>query len=408
MRKISFFILFLLCAVTLSAQTLEIKSAFVKEPYASVLSKYANEFREHEMPDMPSGLRFPYAVVCVKLQGNGGDVAAAKRFLSLDLGAFPVQERVTDLENMVLFLVPSSVARVQLTCGDGCSGVRILDLPCLESNAVYSGTVHFVPYREEKTDEKVDREQLKQELLAEIAGMLKEQGNTGGNQLVSSQETAVSTQSVVSQSTHQSQSVLAPSQPMMHNGHEYVDLGLSVKWATCNVGANKPEDYGDYFAWGETEPKITYDWSTYKWCNGDDNDLTKYCTRKRFGYNRFVDDKITLLLSDDAAHANWGGSWRMPTRAEQDELHKKCKWKWTTQNGVNGFKVTSKSNGNSIFLPAAGFRKDSSLLYAGSFGHYWPSSLITGKPIYAYFSSSNVLWSGIERRFGLSVRPVCP
>ena len=397
MRKISFFILFLLCAVTLSAQTLEIKSAFVKEPYASVLSKYANEFREHEMPDMPSGLRFPYAVVCVKLQGNGGDVAAAKRFLSLDLGAFPVQERVTDLENMVLFLVPSSVARVQLTCGDGCSGVRILDLPCLESNAVYSGTVHFVPYREEKTDEKVDREQLKQELLAEIAGMLKEQGNTGVNQLVSSQE-------VQSKEVEMSQSDI-------HNGHEYVDLGLSVKWATCNVGANKPEDYGDYFAWGETEPKITYDWSTYKWCNGDNDDLTKYCTKKIFGYNRFVDDKITLLLSDDAAHANWGGSWRMPTRAEQDELHKKCKWKWTTQNGVNGFKVTSKSNGNSIFLPAAGFRKDSSLLYAGSFGNYWSSSLYAGSPSrawYLFFYSGYVDWGCNNRYCGLSVRPVCP
>ena len=397
MRKISFFILFLLCAVTLSAQTLEIKSAFVKEPYASVLSKYANEFREHEMPDMPSGLRFPYAVVCVKLQGNGGDVAAAKRFLSLDLGAFPVQERVTDLENMVLFLVPSSVARVQLTCGDGCSGVRILDLPCLESNAVYSGTVHFVPYREEKTDEKVDREQLKQELLAEIAGMLKEQGNTGGNQLVSSQD-------VQSKEVEMSQSDI-------HNGHEYVDLGLSVKWATCNVGANKPEDYGDYFAWGETQPKTTYDWSTYKWCNGDDHDLTKYCTKKRCGYNRFVDDKITLLLSDDAAHANWGGSWRMPTRAEQDELREKCTWTWTTQNGVNGSKVTSKSNGNSIFLPAAGSRYNSSLNAAGRYGFYLSSSLDADYPNLAYelyFNSSNVDWMGSDRNVGHSVRPVCP
>ena len=397
MRKISFFILFLLCAVTLSAQTLEIKSAFVKEPYASVLSKYANEFREHEMPDMPPGLRFPYAVVCVKLQGNGGDVAAAKRFLSLDLGAFPVQERVTDLENMVLFLVPSSVARVQLTCGDGCSGVRILDLPCLESNAVYSGTVHFVPYREEKTEEKVDIEQLKQELLAEFAGMLKEQGNTGGNQLVSSQD-------VQSKEVEMSQSDI-------HNGHEYVDLGLSVKWATCNVGANKPEEAGDYFAWGETQPKTTYDWSTYKWCNGDDDDLTKYCTRKRFGYKRFVDDKNKLLLSDDAARYNWGGSWRMPTKAEQDELREKCTWTWTTQNGVNGYKVTSKSNGNSIFLPAAGYRYDSSLISAGSYGNYLSSSLYTDNPSDACglgFGSGHVYRYNGSRYCGRPVRPVCP
>ena len=397
MRKTSFFILFLLCAVTLSAQTLEIKSAFVKEPYASVLSKYANEFREHEMPDMPSGLRFPYAVVCVKLQGNGGDVAAAKRFLSLDLGAFPVQERVTDLENMVLFLVPSSVARVQLTCGDGCSGVRILDLPCLESNAVYSGTVHFVPYREEKTEEKVDIEQLKQELLAEFAGMLKEQGNAGVNQLVSSQD-------VQSKEVEMSQSDI-------HNGREYVDLGLSVKWATCNVGANKPEDYGDYFAWGETEPKSTYNFSTHKWCNGSYKTLTKYSNEKKYGHKKFVDNKTTLELSDDAAHANWGGSWRMPTDAELTELHEQCTWTWTTQNGVNGYKVTSQSNGNSIFMPAAGHRFDSSLRDAGSYGNYWSSSLQTDFPCAAYdlyFYSDNVNRSSYGRCYGRSVRPVCP
>ena len=175
MRKIGSLLVCLLSCVAVWAQTLEIKKEFTKEPYASVLSKYANEFREHEMPDMPTGQQFPYAVVCVNLQGNGGDVAAAKRFLSLDLGAFPVQERVTDLENMVLFLVPSSVARVSLTCGDGCSKVRILDLPQLESNAVYSGTVHFTPVEGTQVVEVVDKEQLKQELFSEFASLWKTQ-----------------------------------------------------------------------------------------------------------------------------------------------------------------------------------------------------------------------------------------
>ena len=163
--------------------------------------------------------------------------------------------------------------------------------------------------------------------------------------------------------------------------HEYVDLGLSVKWATCNVGASKPEEYGDYFAWGETQPKSTYNWSTYKYCNGSYNTLTKYNNSSSYGT---VDNKTKLELSDDAARANWGGSWRMPTRAEQGELRENCTWTWTTQNGVNGYKVTSKKNGNSIFLPAAGYRDVSSLSNAGSYGDYWSSSLFSGSPSRAY------------------------
>ena len=190
--------------------------------------------------------------------------------------------------------------------------------------------------------------------------------------------------------------------------HEYVDLGLSVKWATCNVGANKPEEYGDYFAWGETEPKSTYSWSTYKWCNGSYDTQTKYCTNSSYGT---VDNRTVLDKEDDAASVNWGGSWRMPTKAEQDELRQQCTWTWTTQNGVNGYKVTSKSNGNSIFLPAAGYRDDSSLNYAGSGGYYWSGSLYTDYPTSAYvlyFGSDYVGWYGYNRYYGLSVRPVCP
>ena len=196
----------------------------------------------------------------------------------------------------------------------------------------------------------------------------------------------------------------------VENNHEYVDLGLSVKWATCNVGASQPEEYGDYFAWGETEPKSTYDWSTYKWCNGSSTSLTKYCTNSSYGT---VDNKITIDLSDDAARANWGGSWRMPTDAELTELLVQCTWTWTTQNGVYGYKVTSKKSGytnKSIFLPAAGCRYDSGLLYAGSYSYYWSSSLSTGSPIDAwrvFFDSSSVIRYGSNRLFGQSVRPVC-
>ena len=191
------------------------------------------------------------------------------------------------------------------------------------------------------------------------------------------------------------------------NGYDYVDLGLSVKWATCNVGADSPEDYGDYFAWGETKPKSTYKWSTYEWCQGSTTTLTKYCTYSSYGK---VDNKTQLDLSDDAARANWGGSWRMPTHDELTELREKCSWTGTTQNGVEGYKVTSKTNGNSIFLPAAGYRYNSSLYDAGSYGYYWSSSLYTVSPNdarFVYFDSSRVDWNFSSRYYGRSVRPVC-
>ena len=191
------------------------------------------------------------------------------------------------------------------------------------------------------------------------------------------------------------------------NGYECVDLGLSVKWATCNVGATKPEEYGDYFAWGETQPKSIYDWSSYKYCNGSSSTLTKYNTVSSLGT---VDNKTTLELSDDAARANWGGSWRMPTEAELIELREQCTWTWTTQSGVNGYKVTSDKNGKSIFLPATGYRGGSSLLGAGSIGSFWLSSLDTISPGFAcglYFSSDRVGRDYYIRYCGLSVRPVC-
>ena len=192
------------------------------------------------------------------------------------------------------------------------------------------------------------------------------------------------------------------------SGYEYVDLGLpsGTKWATYNVGATKPEEFGDYFAWGETEPKTNYTWSTYKYCNGSSSTLTKYNTDSSRGS---VDNKTTLDLSDDAARVNWGGKWRMSTRAEQEELHNNCTWKWTTQNGVKGYKVTSKTNGNSIFLPAAGERIGTSVYDVGSSGGYWSSSLHESGPSGAYslcFSSSGVVWGSALRTSGRTVRAV--
>lgn len=193
-----------------------------------------------------------------------------------------------------------------------------------------------------------------------------------------------------------------------YNGHEYVDLGLpsGLKWATCNVGATSPEDYGDYFAWGETEPKTTYDWRTYKWCNGSYKTQTKYCTESSCGT---VDNKTVLDPEDDAAHVIWGGSWRMPTRAEQEELLEKCTWTWITQNGVNGYMVKGP-NGNSIFLPAAGYHNYGSLYDAGSYGNCWSSSLRASDSYDAcclYFDSGRQSTLNSGRCFGQSVRPVC-
>ena len=196
-----------------------------------------------------------------------------------------------------------------------------------------------------------------------------------------------------------------------YTGHEYVDLGLpsGLKWATCNVGANSPEEYGDYFAWGETEPKDNYSLSTYKYCNGSSTRMTKYCTSSSYGT---VDNKTVLELEDDAAYVNWGGNWRMPTTAEQDELRNtnNCTWEWTTQNGVYGYKVTSVVNGNSIFLPAAGYRYYGSLSSAGSYGYYWSSSLSTSYSNNAYyvnFNSGHVGLNDYSRYYGQSVRAVC-
>ena len=192
-----------------------------------------------------------------------------------------------------------------------------------------------------------------------------------------------------------------------YNGHEYVDLGLpsGIKWATCNVGATKPEDYGGYYAWGETEEKSYYDWSTYKWCNGSYDTITKYCTNSDYGT---VDNKTVLDPKDDVAHVKWGGSWRMPTLDEQEELLNNCTWEWTTQNGVNGYKVTGL-NGNCIFLPTAGYCGNAGTSNMGRRGYYWSSSLRSSSSDYAcylFFVCGYYDWYYDSRYLGRSVRPV--
>ena len=175
------------------------------------------------------------------------------------------------------------------------------------------------------------------------------------------------------------------------NGHEYVDLGLAsgLKWATCNVGASLPEECGDYYAWAEVETKSTY---------SGENCVT---------YGKNMSD-ISGNTTYDVARKKWGSSWRLPTRAEFQELLDKCKWEWTTQGGKEGYKVIGP-NGNSIFLPAAGYCDGSSLYGAGENGYYWSSTPIESYVYDAYglyfgISYRNVYWS--IRDDGRSVRPV--
>lgn len=196
----------------------------------------------------------------------------------------------------------------------------------------------------------------------------------------------------------------------MHNGHAYVDLGLSVKWATCNIGANVPEEYGDYFAWGEVETKTDFSWSNYTWCNGTYDALTKYNNDCNVGT---VDGKKILDAADDVAHVSWGGNWRMPTSAEMVELLKNCTFTMTSVNGVSGYTIKSRKAGytqSSIFLPAAGYYDGRSAQRVGRYGNYWSSSLVSSTSNTAvgiYFDSSDMLRGFEYRSCGLSVRAVC-
>lgn len=189
-----------------------------------------------------------------------------------------------------------------------------------------------------------------------------------------------------------------------------VDLGLSVKWASCNVGAESPEDYGGYYAWGEVVEKGNYSWSTYKWYNRSYNTLTKYCTDSYYGT---VDNKTVLEPEDDVAHVQWGGNWRMPTEAELDELRTVCTWSRGTCNGVAGCFVTGP-NGNRIFLPAAGYCNGTGVSSRGSSGNYWSATLNDDDSdvacyLYLYLHSYYNFDYNLDyddRYYGRTVRPV--
>ena len=189
------------------------------------------------------------------------------------------------------------------------------------------------------------------------------------------------------------------------NGHEAVDLGLpsGLKWATCNVGATKPEEAGGFYAWGEVAEKQDYGWRTYKWCeDGSYSKLTKY--------NENV-SVYTLEPEDDAAHVLWGGSWRMPTREEFEELFKNCTSKFTTQNEVRGLLVTGP-NGNSIFLPSAGYNPGTQIQWTNNRGYWWTcngnyGNKTMGYAFYSQYDQGRTHVNGqISRDDGLNIRAV--
>ena len=189
--------------------------------------------------------------------------------------------------------------------------------------------------------------------------------------------------------------------------HEYVDMGDGQLWATCNIGADSPEEYGDYFAWGETATKTSYSWSNYAW-GSSETSLTKYVTDSSYGT---VDGKTMLEAGDDAATANWGNDWRTPTQYEWEWLYNNCGWQWTNDyngTGVKGFIVTSNITSNSIFLPAAGTTDGD----VGTYGYYWSSTLVEDNSSWAIdmflHTQTMILGTGAEPRYkGLTVRPVC-
>lgn len=196
------------------------------------------------------------------------------------------------------------------------------------------------------------------------------------------------------------------------NGHEYVDLGLpsGILWAACNVGAVTPEGFGDYFAWGETASKELFDWKSYRYGNfsHEQYEMAKYCTNSTYGLNGLVDSMVLLEPDDDAARAHWGAGWRTPTIEEWEELFQNTTGMWTTLNGVKGWRCTA-SNGNSIFLPAAGYWWAD--VFNADLGLYWSASLNKEFSYRAwgfhFNCDSSHLCGSSDRNRGQTVRAVC-
>lgn len=203
-------------------------------------------------------------------------------------------------------------------------------------------------------------------------------------------------------------------------GHEAVDLGTGILWATTNVGAATPTDYGRYFSWGEVAPKTTYNWKNYAWSDDYEPEtpqdyenlrLTKYSVFKLFGVK---DDKKVLDIEDDAAAQNWKGSWRMPTKEEVDALLKNCTWEWVRKDGLYGYEIKSEKTGKSIYIPAAGMVAKDGVHNSAMSCNCWTSSLYTQNEQYYAYSfvhldagktgSEHVSWS--FRYLGMTIRPV--
>lgn len=192
------------------------------------------------------------------------------------------------------------------------------------------------------------------------------------------------------------------------DGHEYTDLGLSVMWATMNVGAAKASESGIYVAWGELEPKESYSWKNYSWGDGNGPKFNKYVMDAKSSVEGDIDGICKLEPQDDAAMHYWGGSWRMPTDEEVTELREKCKWTWVVCDGVQGYCVTGP-NGNTIYLPASGYYKDDCITLNGLNGCFWTSTLSGRVSSNSYelliFNGSYIRGSSF-RYYGENIRPV--
>ncbi len=198
-------------------------------------------------------------------------------------------------------------------------------------------------------------------------------------------------------------------------GVEAVDLGLTVKWANMNLGATTPEGFGYHYAWAEVEPKLDLKFTNsnnkyFEYDNGSGKYLiTKYCLQAGIGMNDFTDGKYVLELDDDAAHVNWQGKWRMPTKAEMSDLIEKCTWTWKQLKGTNGYEVKGK-NGNTIFLPAAGICMEAGSFDATTNGAYMTNTAMENSgyaTYYLHFKDGSKNLSTMPRYHGFTVRPVC-